>query len=194
MVADALAPCVARPSAAMILTVKYASPGPLWGRIPITSVIMWRNHIKCKYMFLFPLKNLACKGLRCCHVGWGNVSYKLMAIVWFFCCWSKVHMFCGWWNYWLNDDQQPVLQVFIQWVMPQSRHNKGLYDFTQNQFWPLRIVVCVCVYPCVHIPQFVNPELVDAITRDPFKPGSPNMENNLVKIPTVLGGRFLPSR
>ena len=24
---------------------------------------MWRNDIKCKYMFMFPLKNLACKGL-----------------------------------------------------------------------------------------------------------------------------------
>ena len=24
---------------------------------------MWRNDTKCKYMFMFPLKNLACKGL-----------------------------------------------------------------------------------------------------------------------------------
>ena len=53
-------------------------------KIPITCVLsMWRNHIKCKYMFLFPLKHLAPKGLRCCHVGWGNVIYKLLAIACF---------------------------------------------------------------------------------------------------------------
>ena len=33
-------------------------------RILSTCVIsMWSNDIKCKYMFMFPLKNLACKGL-----------------------------------------------------------------------------------------------------------------------------------
>ena len=29
---------------------------------------MWSNDIKCKYMFMFPLKNLARKGLRSIHV------------------------------------------------------------------------------------------------------------------------------
>ena len=34
------------------------------GRISTTCVVwMWRNDIKCKYMFMFPLKNLARKGL-----------------------------------------------------------------------------------------------------------------------------------
>ena len=62
-------------------------------------------------------------------------------------------MFCRWLNCWINDDQQPVLQMFVQWVMPHSRLNKSQYDFTQNQFWSLRIVdVRVCVYPCVHMP------------------------------------------
>ena len=31
---------------------------------------VWRNDIKCKYMYMFPLKNLACKGLKShtvCH-------------------------------------------------------------------------------------------------------------------------------
>ena len=36
----------------------------IWGIILSTCVIsMWRNDIKCKYMFMFTLKNLACKGL-----------------------------------------------------------------------------------------------------------------------------------
>ena len=40
------------------------------GRIPTTCVIsMWSNDIKCKYMFLFPLKNLACKGLNAIDAG-----------------------------------------------------------------------------------------------------------------------------
>ena len=53
----------------------FASPGhqhswywlcriSIWGRISTTCVMLiWRNDIKCKYMFLVPLKNLACEGL-----------------------------------------------------------------------------------------------------------------------------------
>ena len=33
----------------------------------ICVISMWRNDIKCKYMFMFPLKNLAHKGLTICH-------------------------------------------------------------------------------------------------------------------------------
>ena len=29
---------------------------------------MWSNDIKCKYMFMFPLKNLACRGLKSSQV------------------------------------------------------------------------------------------------------------------------------
>ena len=60
MDADALAPYVARTSAAMILTVEYVGPGLTWGRILSTCIIsMWSNDINCKYMFMFPQKNLA---------------------------------------------------------------------------------------------------------------------------------------
>ena len=34
-------------------------------QLPVLSV--WRNDIKCKYMFMFSLKNLACKGLTIGH-------------------------------------------------------------------------------------------------------------------------------
>ena len=64
MAADALAPYVTRTSAAMILTVEYVGPSITWGRILGTCVIwMWSNNIKCKYMFMFPLQNLARKEL-----------------------------------------------------------------------------------------------------------------------------------
>ena len=44
--------------------VEYVGPGLTWGRILITCVLsMWSNDIRCKYMFMFPLKNLARKGL-----------------------------------------------------------------------------------------------------------------------------------
>ena len=44
--------------------VEYVCPGLTWGRILSTCVIwMWSNDIKCKYMFMFSLKNLAHKGL-----------------------------------------------------------------------------------------------------------------------------------
>ena len=40
--------------------VECASPGLTWGRILSTCVIsMWSNDIKCKYMFMPPLKTLA---------------------------------------------------------------------------------------------------------------------------------------
>ena len=46
--------------------VEYLGPGLTWGRISSTCVIsMWRNDIKCKYMFMFPQKKLARRGLRC---------------------------------------------------------------------------------------------------------------------------------
>ena len=45
--------------------VEYVAAGLTWGRILSTCVIsMWSNDIKCKYMFMFPLKNLARKGLK----------------------------------------------------------------------------------------------------------------------------------
>ena len=44
--------------------VKQVSPGLLRGRIStIYGISVWRNDIKCKYMFMFPLKNLARKEL-----------------------------------------------------------------------------------------------------------------------------------
>ena len=47
--------------------VEYVGPGLIWGRILSTCVIpIWSNGIKCKYMFMFPQKNLARIGLRAC--------------------------------------------------------------------------------------------------------------------------------
>ena len=44
--------------------VEYVGPGLTWGRILSTCIIsIWSYDIQCKYMFMFPLKNLACKGL-----------------------------------------------------------------------------------------------------------------------------------
>ena len=45
--------------------VEYVAPGLTRGRILSTCVIsMWNNNIKCKYMFMFPLKNSARKELK----------------------------------------------------------------------------------------------------------------------------------
>ena len=72
MVADALPPCVARTSVAMTLIMQNRQVLVLLGGISTTCVLLvWRNDIICKCMFLFPLKNLACKGLILGH-GWIN--------------------------------------------------------------------------------------------------------------------------
>ena len=42
--------------------VEYVGPGFTRGKISSTYVIsMWSNDTKCKYMFMFPLQNLAVK-------------------------------------------------------------------------------------------------------------------------------------
>ena len=44
--------------------IEYVDPSLTWGRILNTCVIStWRKYIKCKYMFMIPLKNLARQGL-----------------------------------------------------------------------------------------------------------------------------------
>ena len=44
--------------------VEYVGPGLTWGKIWSTCVkSMWSNDTTCKYMFMFPLQNLACKEL-----------------------------------------------------------------------------------------------------------------------------------
>ena len=45
--------------------IEYVGPSLISGSVLSTCVkSMWRNDIKCKYMFMFSLKNLARKGLR----------------------------------------------------------------------------------------------------------------------------------
>ena len=54
--------------------VEYVGPGLTWGRILSTCIIsMWSNNIKCKYMFMFPLQNLARKEL----ISMGVSQYKM---------------------------------------------------------------------------------------------------------------------
>ena len=45
--------------------IEYVGPSRIRGSVLSTCVkSMWSNDIECKYMFMFPLKNLARKGLR----------------------------------------------------------------------------------------------------------------------------------
>ena len=64
MAADALAGSLRRQdiSSRDIDNVEYVDPALTWGKILSTCVIsMWSNDKKCKYMFMFPLQNLARK-------------------------------------------------------------------------------------------------------------------------------------
>ena len=62
MVAGALAPCIAKTSAPVILTRQQKEILVLLEE-GFNVMSMWKNDMKCKYMFLFQLKNFACKGL-----------------------------------------------------------------------------------------------------------------------------------
>ena len=49
--------------------VEWARSCLTWGMLSTACVMsIWRNDIKCKYMLLFPLKNLAHKGS--CFINW----------------------------------------------------------------------------------------------------------------------------
>ena len=49
--------------------IEYVGPSRIRGSVSSPCVkSMWSNDIKCKYMFMFPLKNLARKGLIVCMV------------------------------------------------------------------------------------------------------------------------------
>ena len=88
MVADALAPCVDRTSAPMILTVVQESSYLTSGRISTTWVVSVsvEEWYELQIYSMFPMKNLACKGLKqlslhtlkCLYLcDWHSVSPKV---------------------------------------------------------------------------------------------------------------------
>ena len=80
MVADALAPCVARSSAAIDI-VEQLGPCLIFGRISTNWIMsMWSNDIKCKYMFICPLKNIAHKGLSFYNNVWDAGVWILVSL------------------------------------------------------------------------------------------------------------------
>ena len=73
------------------------------------------------------------------------------------------------------------------WCFVECHENMSRFSiiFTRGQLWPSGIVnacVCVCVCPCVCVSLCVKHLLVRAITLDPFKLGSPNLDQRC-KIP-----------
>ena len=67
MDADALAPFIARSSAAMLLTLKIGWSGSIWGSISITrihAISKWLNDMKCKYVHLILQNGSVGKGLK----------------------------------------------------------------------------------------------------------------------------------
>ena len=69
-------------------------------------------------------------------------------------------------------------------------HDVFVFVFTRGQFWPSGIVVaCVCLCTCVCI----NHLFVRAITRDPLKLGSPNLDQRCKRLgygPYCFGGKL----
>ena len=84
--------------------IEYVGPHLTCGGIVRTCVVsMWKNDIKCKYMFMFTLKNLACKGVWCILYQRINVQY-FWSLLWL----SKVftngrrHYICDIFSHWLS--------------------------------------------------------------------------------------------
>ena len=63
MVADALAPCVARTSAPMALTYRIGKFLSYMRNSTACAMSLWRNGINCRYIFMLPNNELTLKGL-----------------------------------------------------------------------------------------------------------------------------------
>ena len=78
--------------------IEYVGPGLMWGRILSTCVISkWNNDIKCNYMFLFHLKNLACKGLKGVSMSWCHhisIYYIWKLLLLYRCCVILPDFYC----------------------------------------------------------------------------------------------------
>ena len=78
---------------------EYVSPGRTSGRILSTCVIsMWSNDLKCKYILMFPLKNLAHKVLTllylCCIYQSTRLSFEIIGFFSNKFCVELVHFHC----------------------------------------------------------------------------------------------------
>ena len=96
MTADGLAPCIARTSAPMILTICRISKFLSYKRkISIAFMhSLWKNDIVCKYMLMFLLKNLPCKkvnSLRPIDAIWRHRSGSTLAQVMACCLTAPSH-------------------------------------------------------------------------------------------------------
>ena len=81
MTADALAPCVARASAAMVLTMqKKTSPSLPSGKIS-TSISVLRNDRKHKYIFMFPKNDFSARSKHTLFMYQGLVSMTCNSVV-----------------------------------------------------------------------------------------------------------------
>ena len=125
--------------------IEYVRPSLAWGRILSTCVIsMWRNDIKCKFMFMFPLKNVARKGLKSINAIWvlwycyGFVAVSFTHILWEYITgigknhtvaprYTETGMSAFWWNvhHWLHWKLsiwqlpvQPVMKISSKWQHP----------------------------------------------------------------------------
>ena len=88
---------------------------------------MWINDTKCKYMFMFPQKNLAHKGL--IHCGLRYMWYHMMTKIW-------VNLGSG--NGLMPHGTKPLpepMLTFIKgvlWRSPENSHKKMLMNYIYN--------------------------------------------------------------
>ena len=108
--------------------VEYVGPGLTWGRILSTCVIsMWSNDIKCKYMFMSPLKNLARKGLNLLMLrleySGSIMSIPLLLLLWLLA--SPGHQQAWHWWCWLTGHPRvPWRRFSITFPIPVSKYDK----------------------------------------------------------------------
>ena len=91
---------------------------------------MWSNDIKCKYIFMISLKNLARKGLKLIHVS--KKASKTAHSGWSLWCHDMETLYALLWPYvWGIHIQRPAIQsfdvVFFTGHTPTWLHKKNLF-------------------------------------------------------------------
>ena len=139
--------------------IEYVPVGPslIWGSVLSTCVkSMWSNDIKCKYMFMFPLKNLALKGLKLlshctqhntAFATWQQIGMQGAAFCWscafkssdtcFYLGGDPLNQQSHWQNSSLPQLALSVSGKLESWPNAASLTGFLLAEFCDRTFWPL---------------------------------------------------------
>ena len=130
---------------------------------------MWRNDIKYKYMFTFPLKNLARKGLS--HPSC-NQSLKVWAVAWNIARYWPIFAAATWLSYSFSSPFPLTIsdvhsQSLCRLVRPAAGHiTDGVATSTQHEQWQVVLLHELHTLPMTCTHRKPSPYIIDGSVED----------------------------